>query len=314
VFPTASPADSSITGAAAIATPAKRKRTTKKKGATAGTRKKKKNPTGRTQQQMEAVQEGTADDDANLSRKTPPESTQKTKKTPSSSRVLNDPRMFEEENVDDSELGDMGDSDDEGAEADIHNEGVSLREVLESSNEPIGDDADNIDDLKGEEFSPAEGNGVVQLVGAPDGWVPPGPPPTWAGYQPKGNAPQLGDVDNPGNWSLYSFCPKYKTGSVYSGHFTPAGAMVIPANEHGERELNGWRFHYQGWTPDAFDKSTYVRGEATQQDLKPDSWKGSLDANILRKHGCDADWVTERQPSLLLPTPVPIVPTGELRN
>jgi hypothetical protein len=172
--------------------------------------------------------------------------------------------MFEEENVDDSELGDMGDSNDEGAEADIHNEGVSLREVLESSNEPIGDDADNIDDLKGEEFSPAaKGNGVVQLVGAPDGWVPPGPPPTWAGYQPKGNAPQLGDVDNPGNWSLYSFCPKYKTGSVYSGHFTPAGAMVLPANEHGERELNGWRFHYQGWTPDTFDKSTYVRGEAT---------------------------------------------------
>ena len=110
---------------------------------------------------------------------------------------------------------------DEGVEADIHNEGVSLREVLESSNEQIGDDADNIDDLKGEEFSPAEGNGVVQLVGAPDGWVPPGPPPTWAGYQPKGNAPELGDVDNPGNWSLYSFCPKYKTGSVYSGHFTP---------------------------------------------------------------------------------------------
>ena len=61
---------------------------------------------------------------------------------------------------------------DEGVEADIHNEGVSLREVLESSNEQIGDDADNIDDLKGEEFSPAEGNGVVQLVGAPDGWVP----------------------------------------------------------------------------------------------------------------------------------------------
>jgi len=213
-------------------------------------------------------------------------------KTMSSATKVNDPRMFEEENAMETELGDMGDSDDEGVEANIHNEGVSLREVLESSNEPIGDDEDNIDNLKSEEFSPAEGNGVVQLVGAPDGWVPPGPPPTWAGYQPKGNAPELGDVDNPGNWSLYSFCPKYKTGSVYSGHFTPAGAMVLPVNEHGERELNGWHFHYQGWTPDAFDKSTYVRGEATQ-DLKPDSRKGSLDANILRKHGCDADRVRD---------------------
>jgi hypothetical protein len=125
---------------------------------------------------MEAVEEGTADN-ANLSRKKPPKSTQQMKKTSSVSKE-NDPRMYEEENADDLELGDMGNSNDKGAEADIHNEGVSLREVLESSKEPIGDDADNIDDLKGEEFSPAEGNGVVQLVGAPDGWVPPGPPPT----------------------------------------------------------------------------------------------------------------------------------------
>ncbi len=121
---------------------------------------------------MEAVKEGTADD-ANLSRKKPPESTQKMKKTPSSSRV-NDPRMFEEENVDDSELGDMGDSDDEVQKPTFIMKG-SLSEKCWShpiSNEPIGDDADNIDDLKGEEFSPAKGNGVVQLVGAPDGWVP----------------------------------------------------------------------------------------------------------------------------------------------
>ena len=124
-------------------TSAKRKRTTK--GAAAGTGKKK--PPGSTRQ-MDADEDGTADD-ANLSRKKPPESTQQMKKMSSASKVK-DPRMFEEENAMDSELGDMGDSDDEGAEADIHNEGVSLREVLESSNEPIGDDADNIDDLKGE--------------------------------------------------------------------------------------------------------------------------------------------------------------------
>jgi hypothetical protein len=71
VFPAASPADSSMTGAAAIATPVKRKRTLKaapreesriKKGATAGTGQK---------NQMEAVKEGTADD-ANLKQKEAP--------------------------------------------------------------------------------------------------------------------------------------------------------------------------------------------------------------------------------------------------
>ncbi len=35
----------------------------------------------------------------------------------------------------------MGDSDVEGGEADIHNEGLNLRIVLEGSNEAIGDDA-----------------------------------------------------------------------------------------------------------------------------------------------------------------------------
>jgi hypothetical protein len=111
--------------------------------------------------------------------------------------------MFEEVHADNEESGNMGDSDDEGAEADIHNKDINLREVLESSNEPIGDNADNIDDVKGEEFATTKGHCAVQLLGAPDGWVPPGPPPTWPGYQPKGNASQPGNIDNPGSWSLY---------------------------------------------------------------------------------------------------------------
>ena len=305
VFPTASPADSSITGAPVGNTRKKRKKTSNASGAATakqrGNRKgkgaavdprKRKSP--EHTQQMVAVEEGTADNDnAKLSRKMPPEPTQQMKETLFASKEI-DRRMFEEGNADNIELGDMGDSDDEGAEADIHNEGVSLREVLESSNEPIGDNADNIDDVKGEEFATTkEGNGAVQMLGAPDGWFPPGPPPTWAGYQPKGNAPPPENIDNPGSWSLYSFGPKYKAGSVYAGHFTPAGATVLPPNEHGHRELNGWRFHYQGWTPDAFDRSTFVRHGATQQDLKPANRKGSLDVDVLKKHGCNADRVRD---------------------
>jgi hypothetical protein len=181
----------------------------------------------------------------NLAGRCPPEPTQQMKKTLLAFKEI-DCKMFEEGNADNIELGDIGNSDDEGAEAAIHNEGVSLREVLESSNEPIGDDADNIDNVKSDEFSTTkEGNGTVQMLGALDGWFPPGPPPTWAGYQPKGNAPPLESIDNPGSWSLYSFGPKYKAGSVYAGHFTPAKAAVLPPNEHGHRELNGWRYQYQ---------------------------------------------------------------------
>ncbi len=132
----------------------------------------------------------------------------------------------------------------------------------------------------------------MQLLGT-DGWAPPGCPPAWPGYQPKENAPQLGNIDNPGLWSLYSFAPKYKSGNVYSGHFTPAGAMVLPANQHGQWELNGWRFHYQGWTQDKFDKKTFVRDSASQQDLKSLNWRKSLDVDVFKKHGCTADWVRD---------------------
>jgi len=209
----------------------------------------------------------------------------------------------EEGNADDSvllgmdleELGDLGDSDEEGEEADIHNLGVNLRTVLETSNEPILDDADNIDIVgRGEEFLPRHDQQRRILNGAPDGWAPPGPPPTWAGYEPKGNAPQSAEgVDNPGSWSLYSFAAKYKKGSEYLGHFTPAGAKVVPADADGQRVVQGWRFHYSGWIPDDFDKTTFVRDDATQQDLKPISRRGSLDVTVLRKHGCDADRVRD---------------------
>lgn len=65
------------------------------------------------------------------------------------------PLIFEEGHADgsvtggddDDEVGDLGDSDVEGGEADIHNEGLNLRTLLEGSNKAIGigDDAYNID-------------------------------------------------------------------------------------------------------------------------------------------------------------------------
>ena len=39
---------------------------------------------------------------------------------------------------------------------------------------------------------------------------------------------------------------------------------------------------------DEFDQSTFVCKGASKADLKPDSRKGSLDANCLRKHGLTA--------------------------
>ncbi len=71
-------------------------------------------------------EEGTSD--ANLCRKKLPEPTLQMEKI-STSNEHDDKTIFEEGNADDAELGDMGDSNDEGAEPDIHNEDAILREV-----------------------------------------------------------------------------------------------------------------------------------------------------------------------------------------
>jgi hypothetical protein len=68
-------------------------------------------------------------------------------------------------------------------------------------------------------------------------------------------------------------------------------AKVVPPNDEGVKEINGWTFHYTGWTPNEFDDATYVRDDVTQLDLKPKSRRGCLDVDILKKHGCDFDRV-----------------------
>lgn len=121
--------------------------------------------------------------------------------------------------------------------------------------------------------------------GAPDGWEPPGPPPTFLGYVPKFDAPKtFEEVDNPAGWDAWMFDAVYKN-KKYSHHETPSGAKVVTANAVGVREVNGWNFHYNGWEADDFDKQTYVRGNAKRGDIKSKDRKGCLDVQTLKKHG-----------------------------
>ncbi len=75
----------------------------------------------------------------------------------------------------------------------------------------------------------------------------------------------------------------------YVGHTTPAGAKVIPVNDDGIREINGWKFYYLGWQPNNFDATTFVRDTATRDNLKPADRKGCLDADRLQAHGSTAE-------------------------
>ena len=174
--------------------------------------------------------------------------------------------------------GDGGDSDEEGGEAEIHHSGVES--VVE-------EDGTTPDDL------PSEEDAILPLAGAPEGWETPKPPPTFKGYQPKegsGAPATFDEVDNPAGWDEYMFQPKYK-GNMYEGHFTPCGAKVVPMGSDGVRSVDGWEFFYTGWTPDDFDKSTYVRSPATAKDLKPKERGGKLDVTKLKAHGINDDTV-----------------------
>jgi hypothetical protein len=51
-------------------------------------------------------------------------------------------------------------------------------------------------------------------------------------------------------------------------------------DDGGEREINGWKFHYQGWSD-----NKAARSGATQDNLFPGGRKGCLDKKILKKYG-----------------------------
>ncbi len=87
---------------------------------------------------------------------------------------------------------------------------------------------------------------------------------------PKWNAPKSEEeIDNPAGWSMVTFQPRYDTKKSYLGHFTPTGAQGAPANPNRERVVDGWKFHYNGWSPTAVEMETYARKGADGMNLKP---------------------------------------------
>ncbi len=105
------------------------------------------------------------------------------------------------------------------------------------------DDIDDIDDNIGEPPTDATvPNSTTALVGAPDGWNPPCPSPSFRGYQQKHNAPAEADIDNPAGWSMFTFTPNFDSKNKYTYHTTPSGARVVHSNMNGKKQVNGWEF------------------------------------------------------------------------
>ena len=97
------------------------------------------------------------------------------------------------------------------------------------------EDFNKIDDDNGKPRDGSEDITRLVMIGAPKGWVLPIPPPTFAGYLPKHDAPSEEDIDNPARWSMFTFTPVYiVTTKKYKFHSSPTGARVVLANNTGK--------------------------------------------------------------------------------
>ena len=131
-----------------------------------------------------------------------------------------------------------GESDEEGDEADVHN--IALARCLIGDDESeecftksdakrivlshgtgflLGADPEIDDDIGEPTSGTDEVLNLTDLIGAPDGWLPPSAPISFRGYRPKSGDPPEEEIDNPAGWSMFTFTPSYhpKT-KKYDGH------------------------------------------------------------------------------------------------
>jgi hypothetical protein len=139
-----------------------------------------------------------------------------------------------------------------------------------------------------DEMSDNRENGVMLQKGfSKEIKIPTAPP----DFKPKApnlskGEPSFPNVDNPGNWSEYTFRPEFAKkdkGGKYTLHSLPTGAVPVPIKD-GKREAGGWEFHYKGWKQDSIDDISFRSG-ASPENLFPKTRQGCLDAKLLKKMG-----------------------------
>ena len=145
------------------------------------------------------------------------------------------------------------------------------------------------------------------MYGAPAGWKPPSAPDDFAPDPPKRNKGEpttFDTVDNPGQWSQFTYRPKFggdRGCGDYLYHCLPTGITPVPANANGKRiveqlitkgkgnrakkeKIGEFEFHYRGWKRS--DNEGPFRSGATRDNLFPDERKGKLCRSALIKLGC----------------------------
>ena len=66
----------------------------------------------------------------------------------------------------------------------------------------------------------------------PDLWEPP---------TVNGGQPNFTELNNPGDWPEFCYCPSFKTDRMYKGHKLPTGATPVLISNR-KQTINGWDF------------------------------------------------------------------------
>ena len=125
------------------------------------------------------------------------------------------------------ERGDGGDSDPEGQgeyAVDLFHEAMMDRNrktEQKFDEEEVEESVKTTDPCKCE-FEGNPDNIVCDLPGAPPGWLPPGRPEDYRPRNIGAKFPPFEEIDNPGNWSEYTFRPTFaRTKKVKKGEDKP---------------------------------------------------------------------------------------------
>ena len=108
----------------------------------------------------------------------------------------------------------------------------------------------------------------IKIHCVPNDWEDPAP-------DTERNEPPFELVDNPGNWSSYSFRPVFKKegGSrtaIYKHHCLPTGCIPVEKNEDGRRIVDGWEFFYNGWSSKDDEVSEPVLNKESEEGVFTD--------------------------------------------
>ena len=89
-----------------------------------------------------------------------------------------------------------------------------------------------------------EGMGSARIPEVPSDWKKPEP-------RVKQGEPPFNEIDNPGDWSDYTFTAKFEgknNSGKYLYHKLPTGVTPVPKDpKSGKRIVDGWEFHHKEW-------------------------------------------------------------------